>query len=268
VELKVWEEPVEESVYIVAADVAFGHDEKNDRSAIQVLRCFADGLDQVAEYAWPLINTRQFAWVIAALEGWYSGDKSEIYRIVEINGPGEATWRELMALKHQLDRGYFGNQMHERGLLNIQKNVKNYIYTRSDSMSPGHAWQFKTNTQLKVAIFERLRDFTSNGMLRIRSQDTLEEMKTVTREGDSIAAQGSAKDDRVFSLAMGVRVWDERVRRLLVNVRRTRANDEMKRRHSIADQVTLFNNAQFDAFLSGRMAQRRAILRAARQRRW
>jgi hypothetical protein len=268
VELKVWEEPIEESVYIVAADVAYGINENNDRSAIQVLRCFADGLDQVAEYAWPLINTRQFAWVIAAVEGWYAGDKSDVYRIVDINGPGEATWRELMSLKHQLDRGYFGHQMQERGLLNIQRNVKNYIYTRSDSMSPGRAWQFKAQSQLKVAILERLRDFTSNGMLRIRSQDTLEEMRSVTREGDKIEAQGTAKDDRVLSLAMGVRVWDERVRRLLVNQRRTRVNDEMKRRHSVRDQVTLFNQAQFDAFLAGRMAHRRAVIRAARGRRW
>ena len=76
----------------MAADVAFGHSEYNDRSAVQVLRCFADGIDQVAEYAWPLIDSRQFAWVIASLEGWYAGDKSEVYRIIEINGPGEATW--------------------------------------------------------------------------------------------------------------------------------------------------------------------------------
>ena len=70
VELKVWGGTRRRvGLYQVAADVAFGHDEKNDRSAIQVLRCFADGLDQVAEYAWPLINTRQFAWVIAAIEG-------------------------------------------------------------------------------------------------------------------------------------------------------------------------------------------------------
>ena len=37
---------------------------------------------------------------------------------------------------------------------------------------------------------ERLRDFTENLMLRIRSGDALEEMRSVTREGDAIAAQG------------------------------------------------------------------------------
>lgn len=268
VHLKVWEEPVEESVYIVAADVAFGHSEKNDRSAIQVLRCYADGIDQVAEYAWPLIDTRQFAWVIASLEGWYSGEKSIVYRIVEINGPGEATWRELISLKQQLAHGYFGTQLVERGLQNIQRNVRNYLYQRSDSQHPGQAYQWKTATQLKVAILERLRDFTNNGMLRIKSLDTLEEMRTITREGDEIGAQGQAKDDRVMSLAMGVRCWDERARRGLISARRTRDAEEAKRRVSIRDQVSMYNQSQFEVFLAGKGRARRLQAQAASRQAW
>jgi hypothetical protein len=222
----------------------------------------------VAEYAWPLIDSRQFAWVIASLEGWYGGEKSEIYRILEINGPGEATFRELQSLRQQLSKGYFGNTLENKGLQNIQRNVRNYIYTRSDSMSVGHVYQWKTNGQNKVAIFERMRDFSNNGMLRIRSQETLEEMRTVTREGDSIEAQGSAKDDRVFSLALGVRAWDERARRSLINQRRTRQNEEAKRRLTIADQVSLYNQSQFDAFLAGKGVMRKRMIAAARRQGW
>lgn len=268
VELKVWEDPVEDSVYIVAADVAFGHSDKNDRSAVQVLRCFADGLDQVAEYAWPLIDSRQFAWVIASLEGWYAGEKSQVYRIVEINGPGEATWRELQSIKHQISHGYFGSQLAERGLQNIQKNVRNYMYSRSDSSSPGQCYMWKTTQQLKVAIMERMRDFTNNGMLRIKSQETLEEMRTVAREGDSIEASGTAKDDRVISLAMGIRCWDERVRRSLIASKRTRGNEEARRRMSIKDQVSMYNQSQFDAFLSGKSVARRRAISAMRREAW
>ncbi len=268
VQLKVWEEPVEESIYIVAADVAFGHSEKNDRSAVQVLRCFADGIDQAAEYAWPLIDSRQFAWVIASLSGWYSGEKSEVFQIIEINGPGEATWRELQSLRHQLTYGYFGTALAEKGLANIQRNVRNYIYTRSDSMSQGHNYQWKTNSQLKVAIFERMRDFASNGMLRIRSQETIEEMRTITREGDSIEAQGAAKDDRVFSLAMGVRCWEERARRNLITSKRTRDNEAARRRMSIQDQFSLYNQNQFEAFLGGQSRARRMAIRAGQKQSW
>ena len=268
VELKVWEEPVEDSFYIVAADVAYGHDENNDRSAVQVVRCFSDGLDQVAEYAWPLINTRQFAWVIAALEGWYAGDKSQVYRMVEINGPGESTWNELQALKRQIGTGYFGNQLADRGLQNIQRNVRNYMYTRSDSSHPGRAYQWKSNTQLKVAIMERLRDFTSNGILRIRSTETLEEMRTVAREGDAINAQGTAKDDRVVSLAMAVRCWDERVRRQLLALKRTREADTARRRLDIRDQVKMFNDNMITTYLGSRRAGRQAMVTQARRQAW
>ena len=115
-------------------------------------------------------------------------------------------------------------------------------------MVPTH----NTNTQLKVAILERMRDFTHNGMLRIRSMDTLEEMRSITREGDAIGAQGSAKDDRVMSLAMGIRCWDERVRRSLINSKRTRAAEEAKRRMSIVDQVAMYNGNQLETFLAGK----------------
>jgi hypothetical protein len=268
-QLKVWEEPVEDSVYVVSCDPAYGHSDKSDRSAIQVLRCFSDGLDQVAEYAWPLINTQQLAWVVAAIEGWYAGQTSTVYRIVEINGPGEATWRELQQLKQKIATGYFGHQLTDRGLLSIQANVKNYFYTRSDSQHPGHVWQFKTQSQLKVAIMERLRDVTSSGLLRIRSMATLEEMRAIAREGDSIAAEGSGKDDRVVSLAMGVRCWEERARRNLMQIRRTREADIARRRVSMVDQIKLYNDNQLSTFLAGKSAARLAQQRAAlRQRRW
>ena len=268
-QLKVWEDPYEDSVYVVAADPAFGHSESSDRSAIQVLRCFSDGLDQVAEYAWPLINTQQFAWVIASIEAWYAGLTSTVYRIVEINGPGEATWRELSQLKQKLVTGYYGNALIEKGLINCQANVKNYMYTRSDSSSPGHMLHFKTNEQLKVAIMERLRDVTSSGLLRIRSAATLDEMRQIARQGDHIAAEGKGKDDRVMAMAMAVRAWEERARRALLMARRTRDSDAAKRRPTVVDQLKIYNDNMLSSFFAGKNANRLAVQRAAlRQRRW
>lgn len=256
IELKVWEEPEDDGVYVLSADPAFGENEKNDRSAIQILRCYADGLDQVAEYAWPLINTRQFAWVIASLMGWYAGEKAEVYHILELNGPGGAVWNELQSLKHQIATGYQPKEISERGLGNIFRNVKNYIYSRPDAMAPSRSYHWKTNTQLKVAIMERLRDFVSNGMLHVRSLETLEEMKSISREGDSIKAQGSKKDDRVIALAMGIRCWEERVRKGMVSRRRTRDSEAAKRRMTIADQTALFRQNQLETFFAVKRASR------------
>lgn len=260
VELKVWEEPDDDGVYIVAADVAFGANEKNDRSAIQVMRCYADGMDQVAEYAWPLVNSRQFAWVIASLLGWYAGDKAEMYLIIELNGPGEATWNELQRLKSDLSLGYNIKEADEKGLRRIFNNVRNYIYTRSDSMSAGRNYQWRTAPRLKVTIMERLRDFVSNMSIRIQSLDTVEEMKSITRDGDSIEAQGSKKDDRVMALAFAVRCWEERVRRTLTAQRRTRENEAARKRLTIRDQAALYSSHQLEQFFT---AKRRAARQEA-----
>lgn len=268
VQLKVWEEPDDEAVYVLAADVAFGSNEKNDRSTIQVLRCYSDGLDQVAEYAWPLVTSKQFAWVIASLLGWYGAGKAEVYLILEINGPGEATWNELQSLKTQISYGYQKEEIEERGLRRVFNNVRNYLYTRSDAMSPGRSYQWKTTTQLKVAIMERLRDFTSNMMLRIQSIDTIEEMRSITRDGDSIAAQGAKKDDRVMGLAMGVRYWDERVRKNLMGQRRTRESELAKRRQSIVDQANLYNSNQLTNFFAVKQNVRRRQAADARKAAW
>jgi len=42
----------------------------------------------VAEYASPLVNTRQLAWVIASLLGWYGSGNATARYIMELNGPG------------------------------------------------------------------------------------------------------------------------------------------------------------------------------------
>lgn len=272
VELKVWEDPQEDCTYVVSADPAFGSHEDNDRSAIQVLRCYADGCDQVAEYAWPLIGTRPFAWVIMALAGWYAKPAgSDVYLLVELNGPGAAVWDEIDSTRRHINAGYQPHEMEDKGLPNVFWNVKNYVYTRSDSMSVGKALHWKTSPgggmTGKVRIMERLRDFTDNGMLKIRSRETLEEMNSVTREGDSIAAQGKNKDDRVMSLGLGIRCWEERVRRAMSVAQRTREREQSKLRLTPEDRYKMFSSYQFQSFLGEKKILRDREARALRAHR-
>ena len=143
IDLKVWEEPDPEGVYVLGCDPAFGENELNDRSSIQVLRCYADGLDQVAEYASPLVNTRQLAWVIASLLGWYGQGNANVRYALELNGPGGAVFNELRSLKHQLETGYHRQQLEERGLRDIFRNVRTYIYSRADAIGQGSNYHIK-----------------------------------------------------------------------------------------------------------------------------
>ena len=189
VQFKVWDEPEADAVYIVSADPAYGHNEKNDRSAIQVLRAYADGCDQVAEFAWPLINTDQFAWVIMAIAAWYAGDASVVYLIVELNGPGDAVWRAIHKLPRQLNSPYFQQRASEKGLQDVFRNVRNFLYQRSDSLGGGRMLQWKTNANLKESILEELRAHTESFAIHIKS------MATLARNDESGAERG---DDRGY----------------------------------------------------------------------
>jgi len=226
-----------------------------------VLRCYADGCDQVAEYASASIPAHQFAWLIAALCGWYHN----VLFILEINGPGEAVWNEYRSLPKLL-QGYQSGVAQEHGLNNILGNVRNYVYQRADSMGVGASWQFKTQTSLKVSIMERLRDFVSTGAFKIRSVDALEEMRTVTRDGDSIKAEGyNKRDDRVMALAMGGRAWEEKLRPMLIAQNRTRQAEVARKQLSARGRYELFTKNTLESFLKQKEARR--IMQEIRERR-
>lgn len=271
VELKVWDEPdpSDDAVYTIGIDPAYGENENNCRSSIQVLRCYADGVDQVAEYAWPLITTYQLAWVIASLVGWYGQGRNEVRYILELNGPGTAVFNELRSLKSKIDSAsYTVKELEERGLRDIFRNVRSYIYTRPDSMGAGYNYHFVTNTRLKVTLLERLRDFVSNGQLRVRSMDVVDEMKTIAREGDSIGAPGSMKDDRVLAIALAVHCWEERARRQLITQRRTREAEAARKQMSIVNQVALFNQNHLQMMFDRKQRDRTTENALLRRQAW
>lgn len=268
IELKVWEEPDVDAAYVMGIDPAFGTNELNDRSAIQVFRCYADGLDQVAEYAYPLINTRQLAWVIAALLGWYGSGNNEVRYILELNGPGTAVFNELRSLKFQLDNAYRLKEYEERGLQDIFRNVRTYIYSRPDSLGAGYNFHFVTTTRQKVTILERMRDFVANGTARFRSMAVIDEMKSIRREGDSIGAPSGRKDDRVLAAALSIHAWEEKVRRTLIASRRTREAEQARKRQSITDQTALFNKNTLSSFFEQKQRVRTNELLLLNRNNW
>lgn len=259
--LKIWEEPDPDGVYIVSVDPAFGANASNDRSAIQVLRAYGDGLDQVAEYAWPLITTEQLTWVIAHLLGWYKN----CYFVCELNGPGDAVWRGFKTLKKEVQQGFHNGMKLNDDFENIFSNVRSFIWQRSDSMMASMAMQIKTNSNVKVTIMEKTRDFLSNGMLTLKSFELLEELQSIERNGDEISAAGALKDDRVLALAFGVHYWQDSVRLRLSNQRITREGALAKRRLSIRDMYSMFTSYTINDFFSKKEEARKTATRALRR---
>lgn len=267
VEIRIWEEPQSDAVYVVAADPAFGHSEDSCNSAVEVIRCYADCVEQVAEYTCPSVSTHQFAWVCASLVGYYGAlPNSRVLYILELNGPGEAVWREYNSLKQLLTGGYLRARAREKGLADIFSNMRNYIYQRSDAMGPGHNYHWVASTQRKVAIMERLRDYVHSFMLLLRSRDLIEEMRSISRAGDQIGAERGHRDDRVIAMAMAVRAYEEKLRSGLVSGNRTREADIIARRKSPKDMMALYNRNMFDQFFRAKQlarAQREAELAKA-----
>ena len=220
--LKVWEEPVPNGYYVIGADPAYGSSDWKDRFCIQVFRCYADGLDQVAEFATSEMNTYQFAWVIAHLAGAYKGAILNL----EINGPGQAVYNELANLRRQA-AATTGPQA--RGLMDVLGSMQNYIWRRNDSLgglSNSKGWMTTASTKERMLTY--MKDFFERRMMNIVSMECLDEMKTIVRDGGSIQAPGRCKDDRVIAAALACVAYAEQLQPRLIMAKETREINKAK----------------------------------------
>ena len=207
-DLRIWEEPHPNGVYVMGVDPAYGRSDFKDRHAIQVYRCYADKLVQVAEYATEVPETYQVTWVMAHLAGAYKN----VWINLEVTGPGFAIMQELRHLRQLLDMGYLRGVASNMDLLDVFSSVKWYLYHRPDSMGAGYVYNWKTNSDNKLKILNQMRDNYVLRMLRVRSVPLLEEMERIVQDGSEIQAEGRAKDDRAFATALAVTAWIDWVR--------------------------------------------------------
>ena len=215
--LKVWEEPVDTAYYVIGADPAYGSSDWADRFCIQVFRCYADGLDQVAEFATSELNTYQFAWVIAHLAGAYKNSTLNL----EVNGPGQAVINELRNLK-RLATSMGGAQ--GRDLMDVLGSMQNYIWRRNDTLGGlSNSIGYLTTSNSKERMLQYMKDYFERGMMGILSMDTLEEMKGIVRENGFIGAPGRGKDDRVIASALAAVAYAEQIQPRLIAQKITRA---------------------------------------------
>lgn len=260
VELRVWDEPDPQLTYVVAGDPAFGRNPDNDRSAAQVLACYADCVEQVAEYASPVTNTTQFAWVLASLAAYYKN----VHMIIEIDGPGEAVWKEYEGLPRLVRSQYMKAMAAERGLTDVFNNVRNYIFNRPDAMGgTGNNWHWKTGNR-KEAIMEKTRAYITSDQIIIKSMDTLEEMRTIARDGGSIEAPSHKHDDRTLALAIGVRCWDDQVRPGLIQRGITRERFGEARKMTTQGRYDIYMRNQLNNMFHSQARIARQAARAAK----
>jgi hypothetical protein len=218
--LKVWEEPVDNAYYVIGADPAYGSSDWADRFCIQIYRCYADGLDQVAEFATSELNTYQFAWVVCYLAGAYKNSTLNL----EVNGPGQAVINEMRNLKRQAQTM---EPRKARGLMDVLSHMQHYLWRRNDSLGGvSNSLGYLTTHSSKERMLNYFKDYFERGMMNVYSMDLLEEMKSVVRDQGSIAAYGRNKDDRVIATALGCVAFAEQLMPRLLQMRMTRDRKE------------------------------------------
>jgi hypothetical protein len=241
--LKIWAEPVPHGVYAIGADPPGGSTSKDaDRGVIQVLRCYADGAEQVAELATTGLEIYQFAWACCHLLGLY---KDAMF-ILEVNGAGQSVWQEISNIKRDITAGPLRERAEEMKVTQIFDAVRWYLYNRIDSVNKSASvYHWKTNYDNKRRILISLKDALQQNVLKIRSTMLLEEMKGLEVEEDSIEAKGRNKDDRVMAMAFAYTAHMEWMRKKMIADNRTIETE--RRRDDITDAPTPITTAATQA---------------------
>lgn len=214
--LKIWEHPKEGAHYAIGADPAWGSSEWADRFCVQVYRCYADGMEQVAEFCTTDCNTSQFAWVMLYLAGAYQ----QVMINLELNGPGMAVWTEWQTMTRLAATASMGGNSHMKQIL---LNPRPYLYRRPDSIGGGLNYHTKSSTAVKETFMNMFKDGFERGHIRVLSEDCLREMKYVERRDGELGAPGRGKDDRVIASALATIAWKDHLQLRLAMIGHTRA---------------------------------------------
>lgn len=205
-ELRVWAYPIPGATYVLGCDPAYGSSDWADRFVVEVFRCYADRLEQVAEYATEKASTVYFAWVIAHLAGAYRPS----YVNLEITGPGGEVLARLDDLRRRQVKA--PSSLGQSQFIDVLGNMSHYLYRRPDDMAGSFARQWKTTHETKKRMMNRLRDEFSLKHLVLHSAELIEEMGGIRDENGEIGAKGRAKDDRAIAAALAVVHWWDWVR--------------------------------------------------------
>jgi hypothetical protein len=178
--LQVWEPPIPDEEYVLAADAGEGR-VNGDLSTIEVLKVPKGSplVKQVAEWK-GLIDPVQFAGKIASLGFWYN----EGLAVPEKQHPGLTTIAELQ---------------------NIYWNIYHWKYLDKQKQTQTNLLGWETNAATKPILCNYVAACISAGILEINSDDLVDEMLSFVRSANG-AGEGdyNCHDDLVMAYMIGV----------------------------------------------------------------
>jgi hypothetical protein len=126
--------------------------------------------------------------------------------------------------------------------MNVLGSMTSYIWRKNDSLgglSQSMGWL--TTSATKERMLTYMKDYFERNMMDIRDMDTIEEMKTVVRDGGSIEATGRNKDDRVIASALAAAAYAEQVQPQLIG-RRISRDVSRKQEELTPEEVAMGRN--------------------------
>jgi len=220
-ELRIWQQASRYGYYAIGCDPAYGSSDEADRNVISVWRVYADGMDQVAEFATSSTSMYQTAWSLAHLAGFYGANECRV--LIELNGPGKAVFAELKRIREELRMLRPAADNYE--LRNCLNRMHDFFYKRIDN--PGgseFAYHWTMTEDLKRMLMARFKDAFELDRLRVRSVPLLDEMRRIVNDEGHIAAEGGGNDDRVIAAALAYEAYDKWMRRRMTGMQMTRAH--------------------------------------------
>jgi len=208
VSLRVWEPPDPKGVYAIGIDPSGGGGGEANDHAIQVLRCYADRVVQVAEFQSNKPLTYQLAWVLAHLAGAYRDHVANL----EVTGIGAAVLPEVRRLRQLAERGILQADIKGDRILDMIGNVRWFLYKRSDTLGGvGNVINWKTNADNRHMIFSELRDSLMLRQLEIRSINCVRQLQSIVEDEGWIGAgpDTGENDDLVSALVLAHHTWVE-----------------------------------------------------------
>jgi hypothetical protein len=213
--LKVWEPPEQGGIYVIGVDPSGGGGGDSDDHAIEVLRCYADRIVQVAEFRTNKPLTYQIAWVLAHLAGAYRDHTANL----EVTGVGAAVLPEVRNLRMLAERGILQGAPGSENILDMIGAVRWFLYKRADTLGgAGNVIAWKANMDNKSQTYSELRDSLMLRRLEIRSPMLIAQMQAIVEDEGWIGAgpDTGENDDLVSALVLAHHAWVEWRRPMLV----------------------------------------------------
>lgn len=213
--LKVWEPPEANGIYCIGVDPSGGGGGDSDDHAIEVLRCYADRVVQVAEFRTNKPLTYQIAWVLAHLAGAYRDHIANL----EVTGVGAAVLPEVRNLRMLAERGILQGEPGSENILNMIGAVRWFLYKRADTLGgAGNVIAWKANADNKHQTYSELRDSLMLRRVEIRSPALVTQMQAVIEDEGWIGAgpDTGENDDLVSALVLAHHAYIEWRRPMLV----------------------------------------------------